>query len=157
MVEPPVERLRAKYAAKHYNFDGTWRRPKDINDGSWKRIQHAINSEFMVEEKDLPLARCFASAFEFLDVNRAADPWFLMLECFDPHEPFQAPTRFKEAYATGWSGGVLDWRQRHRDGQSPSLHCIMWHSLRSRRVEDAIGSGGGATAIGDILRTPGGG
>ncbi|HVO88605.1 MAG TPA: sulfatase-like hydrolase/transferase, partial [Casimicrobiaceae bacterium] len=78
-------------------------------DGSWKRIQHAINSEFMVEEKDLPLARCFASAFEFLDINRTADPWFLMLECFDPHEPFQAPARFKERYQTGWSGGILDW------------------------------------------------
>jgi len=63
----------------------------------------------MVEEKDLPLARCFASAFEFLDLNRTADPWFLMLECFDPHEPFQAPARFKEQYATGWDGGILDW------------------------------------------------
>ena len=73
MVQPPVERLRAKYAAKHYDFDGTWRKPRAVYDGSWKRIQHAINSEFMVEEKDLPLARCFASGFEFLDQNRAAD------------------------------------------------------------------------------------
>jgi arylsulfatase A-like enzyme len=86
MVQPPVERLRAKYAAKHYNFDSSWRRPKHRYDGSWKRIQHAINSEFMIDEQDLPLARCFASAFEFLDVNRTADPWFLMLECFDPHD-----------------------------------------------------------------------
>jgi len=109
MVEPPVAKLRAKYAAKHYDFDGTWRKPRDVYDGSWKRIQHAINSEWMVDEKDLPLARCFASAFEFLDVNRAADDWFLMLECFDPHEPFQAPARFKEQYATGWNGGILDW------------------------------------------------
>ena len=109
MVQPPVERLRERYAAKHYNFDSSWRYPKDIHDGSWKRIQHAINSEFMIEEKDLPLARCFASGFEFLDINRSADQWFLMLECFDPHEPFQAPARFKEQYQTGWSGGALDW------------------------------------------------
>ena len=52
MVQPPVERLREQYAAKHYNFDSTWRRPRDRYDGSWKRIQHAINSEFMTEEKD---------------------------------------------------------------------------------------------------------
>jgi len=32
-----------------------------------------------------------------------------MLECFDPHEPFQAPQRSKEQYATGWAGGILDW------------------------------------------------
>src|SRR5207249_798626 len=43
MVQPPVERLREKYAAKHYNFDSSWRRAKDLYDGSWKRIQHAIN------------------------------------------------------------------------------------------------------------------
>jgi arylsulfatase A-like enzyme len=99
LVQPPLERLRAKYAEKHY--------PMDVR--NWKRLQHAINSEFMVDEKDLPLARCFASGFEFLDLNRDADPWFLMLECFDPHEPFQAPSRFKEQYKTGWTGGVLDW------------------------------------------------
>jgi arylsulfatase A-like enzyme len=109
MVQPPVARLREKYAAKHYNFDSSWKHPKDVYDGSWKRIQHAINSEFMVEEKDLPLARCFAAGFEFLDVNGTADQWFLMLECFDPHEPFQAPARFKEQYATGWNAGILDW------------------------------------------------
>jgi len=109
MVQPPVERLREKYAARHYDFDGSWRHPKDLYDGSWKRVQHAINSEFMVDETDLPLARCFASGFEFLEVNRSADQWFLTLECFDPHEPFQAPARFKELYKTGWTGGVLDW------------------------------------------------
>lgn len=98
MVQPPLERLREKYSPRHYDFDA-----------GWKRLQHAVNSEFMEEERDLPLPRCFASAFEFLDHNRNADPWFLMLECFDPHEPFQAPKRFKEAYRTSWQGGVLDW------------------------------------------------
>src|SRR5690348_9041572 len=45
MVEPPVERLRKKWSSKHYDFDSAWRRPEDVHDGSWKRIQHAINSE----------------------------------------------------------------------------------------------------------------
>ena len=54
--------------------------------------------EFMPEEKDFCLPRCFDSAFEFLDHNHGAKNWFLMLECFDPHEPFQAPKRFKEQY-----------------------------------------------------------
>ena len=99
LVQPPIERLRAKYAAKHYDLDMR----------NWKRLQHAINHEFMIDEKDLPLARCFASGFEFLDHNHGADDWFLMLECFDPHEPFHAPARFKEQYETGWTGGILDW------------------------------------------------
>ena len=109
LVQPPLERLRAKYAQKHYDLDLR----------NWKRLQHAINSEFMVEEHDLPLARCFASGFEFLDLNRSADQWFLMLECFDPHEPFQAPARFKEQYKTGWTGGVLDWPLYEKVTDSP--------------------------------------
>src|SRR5215472_10854966 len=59
MVDPPLKRLREKFAAKHYNFD----------DG-WKRLQHAVNCEFMEDEQDFCLPRCFASGFEFLDINR---------------------------------------------------------------------------------------
>jgi arylsulfatase A-like enzyme len=109
MVQPPLERLRSMYAEKHYDFAA-----------SWKRLQHAINSEFMQEEPDLCLPRCFASAFEFLDLNHAADNWFLMLECFDPHEPFQAPKRFKELYKTGWDGGILDWPHYEKVSDSPA-------------------------------------
>ena len=57
----------------------------------------------------LPPAALLRSAFEFLELNRDADNWFLQIECFDPHEPFDAPERFKEPYETGWNGGVLDW------------------------------------------------
>ena len=105
MVEPPMERFRERYANKHYPYaEG-----QQTSGRTQVRLQHVINNEFIVEEKDYPGPRCYASAFEFLDTNRAADDWFLMVECFDPHEPFRAPERFKEAYRTGWNGGVLDW------------------------------------------------
>ena len=105
MVQPPVERLREKYAQKHYPFED-W----DAGDRRARlRMQHAINSETFVDETDYPGPRCFASAFEFLDTNRSADNWLMLLECFDPHEPFQAPERFKEAFKTGYNGGILDW------------------------------------------------
>ena len=105
MVQPPVERFIEKYAEKHYPLHDD-PRLKQKNRG---RIQHVINSEQFVEEDDYPGPRCFANAFEFLETNHKADNWFLMVECFDPHEPFQAPERFKEAYRTGYNGGILDW------------------------------------------------
>jgi arylsulfatase A-like enzyme len=108
MVEPPVERIRAKYDERHYD---PARRDK--------RIQHTINRETMVTEADFPGPKCFASAFEFLDRNRSADNWFLMLECFDPHEPFHAPERFKAAYDTGRNGRILDWPHYERVVESP--------------------------------------
>jgi hypothetical protein len=82
MVDPSLKRLREKFAAKHNHFEDGWKRP-----------QHAVNCEFMENEQDFCLPRCFASGLEFLDINRAADNWFLMFECFDPHEPFHAPAR----------------------------------------------------------------
>ncbi|MCT7378154.1 sulfatase [Chelativorans salis] len=108
MVEAPVERIRERFDERHYD-------PAKRD----KRIQHAINREAMVEEQDFPGPRCFRSAFEFLDRNRNADEWFLMLECFDPHEPFHAPERFKAAYDAGYNGRILDWPHYERVVESP--------------------------------------
>lgn len=105
MVQPPRDRFREIYSEKHYPV-GEGEEPQGRKS---VRLQHAINNLFVTEEADYPGPRCFASALEFLDTNKAADDWFLMVECFDPHEPFRAPERFKEAYRTGWNGGVLDW------------------------------------------------
>lgn len=98
MVEPPLERFRKTYSDKHY--------PPDRSD---KRFNGMVNREMQREEADFPGPRCFAAADDFLERNRGADDWLLMLECFDPHEPFHAPDRFKEPYRTGWDGKVLDW------------------------------------------------
>lgn len=103
MVKPPLERFREKYDQRHYPFGA------EIDASSRMRAQHAINKEFMREEADYPGPRCFASGLEFLETNRHADNWFLQIECFDPHEPFDAPERFRAAYETGWQGGVLNW------------------------------------------------
>jgi arylsulfatase A-like enzyme len=108
MVETPVERIRTRFDERHYD-------PAKRD----KRTQHAINREAMTDEADFPGPRCFASAFEFLDRNREADDWFLMLECFDPHEPFHAPDRFKAAYNTGYNGPILDWPHYERVVERP--------------------------------------
>lgn len=98
LVQPPLDKIAEQFDQRHYNVE----RPT-------KRLQHAINRTQMASEQDMPGPRCFASAFDFLDKNRQADNWFLMLECFDPHEPFHAPERFKDIYKTTYRGGILDW------------------------------------------------
>lgn len=108
MVEPPLERIRADFDERHYRTD-----KRD------KRMQHAINRQEIREEADFPGPKCFASAFDFLDRNRQADNWFMMLECFDPHEPFHAPDRFKKAYDSGYAGRILDWPHYERVVESP--------------------------------------
>ncbi|WP_170763271.1 sulfatase [Ruegeria lacuscaerulensis] len=123
MVRPPVERYKERFDERHYPLD---KLPKtgSLTTGNsdrmaLKKLRGAISEECLVEESDFPTAKCFASAFEFLDANKEEDDWFLQLECFDPHEPFVAPERFKAAYDTGYNGKIFNWPAYERNGNSP--------------------------------------
>lgn len=102
MVKPPIERFREIFDERHYPLT------RDS-----KRFQAMVNRETIRDEADFPGPKCFASGFDFLDRNRDADDWLLMLECFDPHEPFHAPERFRDAYDAK-EGRILDWPQYER-------------------------------------------
>ncbi len=113
MVQPPVERLRERFHERHYQLadlaEGKTLTRGTVPTDAWRRSRHAINRLFMENEDDFPTAKCFASAFEFLELNKSADDWFLQIECFDPHEPFAAPERFRAAIETDYAGKILDW------------------------------------------------
>ena len=103
MVQPPVARFKQQYHAMQTRFDEDSR-----------YLPNLVNREFIKDERDYPIARCFDSAFEFLDRNRSHDNWLLQIECFDPHEPFTAPAAYRERYPTDYRGPVLDWPRYDR-------------------------------------------
>jgi arylsulfatase A-like enzyme len=107
MVQPPIERFRERYHAVQTRFE---------EDGRY--LPNLVNREFIRDERDYPIAGCFDAAFEFLDRNRRHDGWLLHLECFDPHEPFTAPVRYRERYPTDYRGPVLDWPKYDRVRES---------------------------------------
>lgn len=111
LVQPPVERWRAMYHPMQHPAGGF----ADRSDG---RLQAMVNRAFMQAEEDYCCPRTFAAGFEFLDHNRDTDHWLLHLECFDPHEPFHAPARFREPYPTGYTGPLLDWPRYQRNQES---------------------------------------
>ncbi len=108
MVEPHWDRMRAMYHDRQFT---TVRRDY--------KSQNVINRDFIREEKDFPSVQCFAAGHEFLDRNKDADNWLLQIETFDPHEPFTAPERFKDAYRTGWTGPIRDWPRYGRVDELP--------------------------------------
>lgn len=73
----------------------------------------AVNRKFETREEDMPLARTVKSGIEFLQVNAGSDGWFLQIECFDPHEPFFVPERYKELYPDNYRGAPTDWPPYH--------------------------------------------
>ena len=83
------------------------------------RTNYMINRQFMVDEGEYCSPQLFKLANEFLQRNHQSDNWLLQLECFDPHEPFHAPPRFRDKYKTSYNGPILDWPIYDRVKESP--------------------------------------
>mgnify|MGYP002876046263 FL=1 len=98
VVDPPLERFAQNYSDLHYN------KPGERN-----RLQHQVNRSFLRDEEDFPGPQCITKGLEFLDSNRDADNWMLQIECFDPHEPFHVPEKYRKALPTDYDGPILDW------------------------------------------------
>ena len=119
MVQAPLERFREKWHYDHMGSPGGEKGDGRVNDPARYRMQYQINKEWMQKEEELPGPRCYESALNFLDTNSKEDNWFLQLECFDPHEPFDAPDRFKKDFKTGWNGPILNWPLYEKVKYSP--------------------------------------
>ncbi len=97
-LNPPLDDWRAAYHPAQFSD-----KPGDM------RYHNMVNRAERKGERDFSSVQCFDNGCEFLDRNHTADNWFLQIETFDPHEPFDAPTRLKEKFASGWDGPVRDW------------------------------------------------
>ncbi len=98
MIQPPWERLREQYHHTQYSTER----------GNYK-AQNIVNRESIREESEFPSVQVVSAGLDFLKQHGQSDNWLVQIETFDPHEPFHAPERFKEAFDTGWEGPVLDW------------------------------------------------
>lgn len=56
--------------------------------------QDMLNRAVCRDVADYPQARTFAQGLAFLRKNGGQDNWFLQIETFDPHEPFDAPREY---------------------------------------------------------------
>lgn len=75
----------------------------------YKMAMDQVNRAHRRSEEDMPQAQTFASGMRFLEENRNADSWFLQLECFDPHEPFDVPEHYRALYDDPYDGVSFDW------------------------------------------------
>lgn len=103
LLTSPIERIREKYHPS-----------QNDPDSKQNPYNYMINREFIREKEDFPSSQCFKAALEFLDINRAADNWFLQVETFDPHEPFFAPEEYRMMFPTDYDGPILDWPRYER-------------------------------------------
>ncbi|MCR5753203.1 MAG: sulfatase [Acetatifactor sp.] len=60
--------------------------------------EYQCNRSRFETDADYPTPKTFAAATKWLQENRGADNFFLQVESFDPHEPFDATEEFKAMY-----------------------------------------------------------
>jgi len=71
--------------------------------------QDELNRTCFREMADYPQAKTFAQGIEFIQNNEQYDNWFLQIETFDPHEPFDSPDEFIAKVFDPDTVSDLDW------------------------------------------------
>lgn len=62
------------------------------------RNQYQWNRTQWEKEDEYPSPKTFKSACQWLNDNKDKDDFFLMVEAFDPHEPFDVPDKYMQMY-----------------------------------------------------------
>lgn len=68
-----------------------------------------------------PQVQTFEKGLKFLERNKDEDNWFLQIETFDPHEPFDVPDEYKAHYDDVYDGLHHDWPSYAPVTESPEV------------------------------------
>lgn len=74
-----------------------------------KSSQYLLNRTRFTKEEEYPSPRTFRSACSWVEQNKGADDFFLMVESFDPHEPFDCPEKYHQMYNDNYVGREFCW------------------------------------------------
>jgi arylsulfatase A-like enzyme len=88
---------------------------------------------YFKDETDFPGPKTMATAARWIDDNAAHhDRFFLFVDEFDPHEPFDTPEPYASMYDDTWEGAHLIWPPYHAAAQAKGvLTARQAHQVRS--------------------------
>ncbi len=66
--------------------------------------QYVANTQDRDGEKDYFAPKVFTMASDFLRLADKGQPFFLVVDCFDPHEPWDPPQKYTSLYDEGYHG-----------------------------------------------------
>lgn len=75
--------------------------------------QYELNRTTFIDEEDYPSPKTFKTACKWVEDNKGADDFFLMVESFDPHEPFDCPQEYLDMYDDDYDGPRYEWSGYH--------------------------------------------
>ena len=91
--------------------------------------QYLANTRGRASEEDYFAPRLFTQGMEFLERAKEGQPFLLVLDSFDPHEPWDPPEEYVRMYSDGYSGpdpivpnyGSADWIE---DGELERMRAL---------------------------------
>jgi arylsulfatase A-like enzyme len=92
--------------------------------------QHLANQAAREREEDYQAPRVFREAMTWLEENRRAEKFFLLLDVFDPHEPWDPPDKYVKLYADPDYQGPFIIHPRY--GSSDNLSEAELQHMRAR-------------------------
>ena len=78
---------------------------KGVVEPHYIHIQYLLNVAGRQGEMDYLPAKVFTSAIRYVNDNKENRPFFLWVDCFDPHEPFDPPAEYANMYDPDWDEG----------------------------------------------------
>jgi arylsulfatase A-like enzyme len=72
-----------------------------------RAVQYLRNASLRQEEADYCVAQTMQAAADWLEQHARRGPFFLMVDSFDPHEPWDPPQPYVEQYDPGYEGEKL--------------------------------------------------
>lgn len=69
-----------------------------FNKSNESGIQHLANRNRILDENDMSGVKTINAGIDFIEKYHDKDQWFLQIECFDPHEPFYVPDKYRKLY-----------------------------------------------------------
>lgn len=91
---------------------------------SWERhatlAQYLANQGDRQREEDYQCARVFRSACDRLEGLSAAAPFFLWIDSFDPHEPWDPPKKYADMYCPDYDGLDFVFPGAMHEGDGPT-------------------------------------
>ena len=94
-------------------------------EGPWTRA-YDVSRTWFRDEADFPGPKTMVAAAAWIEQELAADRdaderFLLVVDEFDPHEPFDTPARWAERYDTDWDGPRLIWPPYARNAEQAGL------------------------------------
>ncbi len=70
----------------------------------WELQRYLLNVDSRQSEEDYFAPRVFRAAMSWLEQNYKRDNFFMCVDCFDPHEPWDPPQYYRDMYDPGYEG-----------------------------------------------------